>query len=391
VNDTDNAEIEDIRKAVRSLCAQFPIEYWDDCDKNKRFPAEFRDAFAKAGWLGVTGPEEYGGGGGGLTVGAAVLQEVARSGGALSACTTVHTPMLSIDSLRRHGSEELKERFLPSIIEGSLFVSFGVTEADAGTDTTQITTRAEKVEGGYRVSGSKTWNSGALEAEYCLLLVRTTPLDEVARKTDGMTLLMTPMNDSGVTVRPIEKIGRHAVDSNDVFFDDVFVPEENRVGEEGKGFKYLLSGLNSERILLASEYLGMGYWALDRAVAYANERVVFNRPIGKNQSVQHPLAQDYMQLTAAQLTVDAAIRAYDSGVTGDELGALANTAKYLATEAAYKTTDDAMQTHGGYAFSREYQVGRYWIESRLGRVAPVNNQMVLNYIAERVLKLPRSY
>jgi acyl-CoA dehydrogenase len=387
----DNEEIDEIRQAVKALCRKFPIEYWDSVDAEHRYPQEFHDAFAEAGWLGVTAPVEYGGGGAGLRVAATVLREVAGSGGALSACSTVHTPQLSISSIARHGSDDLKQRFLPGIADGSLFISFGVTEPDAGTDTTRIKTRAEKVDGGWRINGAKTWNSGALEADYVMLLARTTPYDQVEKKTEGMTLFLVPMKDSGVTIKSINKIGRHAVDSNDVWFDNVFVPDADVVGEIGRGFNQLLSGLNGERILLSAEALGIGFWALDKAVAYANERVVFDRPIGKNQSVQHPLAHNYMALTAAELVVKAAIDAYDAGVSQSELGKLANTANYLATEAAFKSTDDAMQVHGGYSFAREYQIGRYWIESRLGRVAPVNNQMVLNFIAERVLKLPRSY
>lgn len=272
-----------------------------------------------------------------------------------------------------------------------MLTSFGVTEPDAGSDTTRITTRATKVDGGYVVNGQKTWNSGALQADRILLLARTSPRDE-EHKTAGMSLFFAALKEqSGVTIRPIPKIGRHAVASCDVIFENFFIPEDDLLGEEGMGFRYILSGLNSERILIASEALGIGQWALERATAYAKQRVVFDRPIGMNQAVQHPLAKDHIALQAAQLAVQSAIDAFDGGENPKRVGELANMAKYLASEAAFQTTDDCMQTHGGYSFAREYHVGRYWIESRLMRVAPISNQMVLNYVGEHILKLPRSY
>lgn len=385
----EEADIEDVRDAVRELCGSFPPEYWEEKDRLGEYPSEFHRAFADGGWLGAVAPEEFGGGGGGVRVGATILQEVARCG-ALTACSTVHMPMFIMASLAEFGSEEQKQRYIPAIADGELFASFGVTEPNAGTDTTKITTRATKVDGGYIVNGQKTWNSGALQAQRILLLARTSPYD-ADRRTAGMSLFFASFDQPGVTISPIRKIGRNAVASCDVVFEDFFIPDEDLIGEEGKGFKYILSGLNSERIYIASEALGIGKWALERAVSYANEREVFDRPIGKNQAVQHPLARDYMALEAAQLAVNAAIDEFDKGEDPKRAGELANIAKYLASEAAFQTTDDAMQTHGGYAFAREYHIGRYWTESRLMRIAPVNNQMVLNFVAQNVLGLPRSY
>jgi acyl-CoA dehydrogenase len=380
----------ELRDAVRKLCSDFGVDYWERYDRDHRFAREFYEAFAAAGWLGMMVPEEYGGGGAGISEVCAVMEEVASSGGALNACTTVHATVVGMAALVRHGSEELKRKYLPAMANGELYMSFGVTEPDAGTDTTRITTKALRTETGYVVNGRKTWNSGAQEASKILLLVRTDPYSP-GEKTKGMSLLVADINAPSVTIQPIAKIGRNAVDSNDVYFDNHPVEASDLVGDEGLGFKYLLSGLNAERIILASESIGIGRWSLAAAVRYAKERQVFDRPIGQNQSVQHPLAVNYMKLVSAASIVARAAAMYDSGASQDVCGPLANTAKYLASEAAFQTADDAMQTHGGYAFAREFHIGRYWIESRLQRIAPVNNQMILNNVAERVLDLPRSY
>lgn len=387
---TSTSGHEDLREAVRKLCSEFDESYWERCDREHRFGREFYDAFRDTGWLSIMVPKEYGGGGAGISEVCAVMEEVAASGGALSACTTVHTTIICLAALVRHGSESVKERYLSAVSNGEMYMSFGVTEPDAGSDTTRITTKARRDGDRYIVNGRKTWNSGALEASKVLLLTRTSPYDP-EHKTEGMTLFVVDLHGPGVTIRPIEKIARHAVDSNDVYFDDHPVAAEDLIGEEGKGFRHLLDGLNSERIMIAAENIGMGRWALSAAVRYANERRVFDRLIGQNQSVQHPLAADYMKLSAAAAMVHKAATAFDAGEPQRVCGPLANTAKYLASEASFQTADDAMQTHGGYSFAREFHVGRYWAESRLQRIAPLNNQMIMNNIAERVLGLPRSY
>lgn len=381
---------EELRVAVRKLCRKFDLNYWESCDTDHRFPKEFYEAFSAAGWLSMMVPSEFGGGGAGISEMCAVMEEVAAAGGAQNACTTVHTTIICLAALVRHGSDHLKEKYLTAVANGEMYMSFGVTEPDAGTDTTRISTRARRSGDGYIVDGRKTWNSGALEASKVLLLTRTSPYDP-EHKTRGMTLLLADLQAPSVLIQPIRKIGRNAVDSNDVFFDNHYVEGSDIVGEEGRGFYHLLDGLNSERILLAAENIGFGRWALSASVDYANCREVFGRPIGQNQSVQHPLAADYMHLSAAAQMVAKAAHAFDSGESSEVCGPLANAAKYLASEASFKTCDDAMQTHGGYAFAREFHVGRYWIESRLQRVAPVSNQLILNYMSERVLGLPRSY
>jgi len=382
---------DELRSAVRKLCSNFDLNYWERCDGEHRFPQEFYDAFSSAGWLSIMVPVEYGGAGAGLSEVCAVMEEVAAAGGAFNACTTVHTTIICLAALARHGSEALKTKYLTAIAKGEMYMSFGVSEPDAGTNTTRITTRATRTDTGYVVDGRKTWNSGALEASKVLLLCRTSPYD-ANHKTDGMTLLVADLKVPTVTINPISKIGRNAVDSNDVFFDNHPVDASDLVGEEGRGFRHVLDGLNAERIMIAAENIGIGRWALQAGVNYANNRAVFDdEPIGKYQSVQHPLAQNFMQLSAAAQMVAKAASAYDGGQSQDVCGTLANTAKYLASEAAYQTADNAMQTHGGYSFAREYHIGRYWIESRLQRIVPINNQMILNYVAERVLGMPRSY
>ncbi|OUS92118.1 acyl-CoA dehydrogenase family protein [Rhodococcus sp. NCIMB 12038] len=380
----------ELRAAVRDLCSKFDLDYWDRHDKEHEFPTEFFEAFAAAGYLGTTIPEEYGGGGGAMSDLIAVLEEVGASGGALNACSTVHTPLLTVPTLLQYGTEEQRKEFLPKIASGELFITFGVTEPDAGTDTTQIKTRAAETSGGYVVNGAKVWNTGALRGEKIFLLARTSTPADGQRRGEGLTLFLTDLKAPTIDIRPIPKIGRNALISCEVFFHDHFVPAEDVVGEVGMGFYHLLDSLNGERLYLAGEALGLARWALSSASRYAQERVVFGRPIGKNQAVQHPLAQSYLDVLAASEVVYRAVREYEEK-GASEIGLLANAAKLLATEASFKAHDAAMQVFGGYSFAREYHIGRHWIESRLQRIAPVNNQMILNYVAERALGLERSY
>lgn len=379
---------EDLRAGVRMVCEKFDDEYWRKCDAEHEFPWEFYDALAAGGWVGICIPEEFGGGGSGITEASILVEEVAASGAAMNGASAIHLSIFGMNPVVKHGTPEQKERYLPRIANGDLHVSFGVTEPDAGTDTTRITTRAVRVDGGYKVTGRKVWMTKASISEKVLLLVRTTPLEEVAKRTAGMTLLLADLKDPAVDINPIDKIGRNAVVSCEVGFDGLFVPDEDRLGEEGKGFHLLLDGLNPERILIASEALGIGRAALARAVHYGNERVVFDRPIGQNQGLAFPLADAHMRLRGAELAIRDASARYDAGLP---CGEAANTAKYLAADAAYHAADRALQTHGGMGYASEYHVGRYWREARLMRIAPVSQEMVLNYISEHVLGLPKSY
>jgi acyl-CoA dehydrogenase len=379
---------EDIRSAVRDLCAKFPDEYWMRHDQSHEFPWEFYNAVAAAGWLGITIPEKYGGGGLGVTEAAIVEQEISASGAGMNGCSAVHIGIFGFEPLIRHGSEELKQRFLPRVPTGDLHISFAITEPDAGTDTTNISTFARKVDGGYLVSGKKVWITKALEAERFLLLCRTTKRSEVQKKTQGMTLLFAPMDREHVRIRPIPKMGRNAVDTNELFIDELFVPEEDRVGAEGEGFRCILAGLNAERVIAANASIGIGRAAIRRATQYANERIVFGRPIGKNQGVQFPLAEALTRLDAADLMCQKAAWMLDNDIP---CGREANMAKFLAADAAFHAADVALQTHGGFGFGQEFHVERYFRESRLQRLAPISQEMVLNYIGEHVLGLPRSY
>ena len=378
----------DLRDAVRQICAKFPDEYWRHCDDAHEFPWEFYRAFADGGWVGIAIPEEYGGGGAGITEASILLEEIAASGACLNGCSAIHLSVFGMNPVVHHGSEAMKATYLPQVAAGDLHVSFGVTEPDAGTDTTNISTRATPVEGGWRIRGRKIWNTKAHVAAKCLLLARTTPLAEVAKRTEGMTLFLADMQVPAVEIAPIPKLGRNAVASCEVSFDDLFVADSDVVGEVGRGFHHLLDGLNPERILLAGEALGIGRAAIRRAVDYANERVVFGRPIGKNQGIAFPLADAHMRLRAAELVIRDASARYDAGLP---CGEQANSAKYLAAEAAWDAADRAVQTHGGMGYASEYDVERYWREARLIRIAPISQEMVLNYIAEHVLGLPRSY
>ena len=374
-----------IRKAVTELAGKFDDHYWMECDRDHRFPSEFYDAFATGGWLGITTPEAYGGHGFGITEASILIEEVARSGGGMNAASAIHLSIFGMHPVIKHGSEELKARTLPRIVDGSLHVCFGVTEPGAGLDTTRITTFAKREGDHYRVNGRKVWISKAQESEKVLLLTRTQKLDEVAKKTDGMTLFLTDLDRSRVDVRAIPKMGRNAVSSNELFIDDLMIPVEDRVGEEGRGFTYILDGLNPERMLVAAEALGLGRVALDRAVRYGNEREVFGRPIGMNQGLQFPLADSLAHL---ELVLRKATTLYDAG---QPCGREANTAKYLCADAGFEAADRALQTHGGMGYSEEYHVARYFREARLLKIAPLSQEMVLNYLGSHVLGLPRSY
>jgi acyl-CoA dehydrogenase len=380
----------EVREAVRDLCSKFPADYWEEHDRDHVYAADFVKDFADAGFLGILIPEEYGGGGGTVADFCAALEEVAASGGAMNAASSVHVPMLCVPTLLAFGSDQQRRAYLPKIAAGELLVTFGVTEPDAGTDTTKISLAAKKVADGWVLNGQKVWNSGAAYAQKVLVLTRTSTPGPGDRKGDGLTLFLTDIQAPTVDIRPIPKIGRNAFGSAEVYFQDHPVTREEMVGEEGKGFYHLLHSLNVERLYLSSVAMGIGRWCLDSATRYANEREVFGRPIGKNQAVAHPLAAGYLSLFAAAHVLQSAIKECAEKGAG-AIGPAANAAKYLTSEAAWRIADDAMQTFGGYSFAREYHIGRHWTEVRLQRIAPVNNQMVLNYVSERVLGLPRSY
>lgn len=379
---------EAIKSAVAELAARFDSQYWMEHDQSKEFPKEFYDAFADGGWLGVTMPPEFGGHGLGITEASILLQEVAASGAGMNGASAMHLSIFGMHPVTVHGSDELKADTLPRIVDGSLHVCFGVTEPGAGLDTTQISTFARRDGSDYVVNGRKVWISKAAESEKILLLTRTQKPDEVEKKTDGMTLFLTDVKAPGIEIRPIKKMGRNAVTSNEVYIDDLRIPESHRVGEEGQGFKYLLDGLNPERILVASEALGIGYAGLKAAVEYGNDRVVFDRPIGKNQGIQFPLADSLARLEAAELILRKASWLYDNG---EPCGKEANMAKYLCADAGFDAADRALQTHGGMGYSEEYPVARLFREARLTRIAPISQEMILNYLGSHVLKLPRSY
>lgn len=384
----DDEVIQEIRDAVANVCRQFDDDYWAACEHDHRFPDEFYAAMASGGWIGIAIPERYGGGGQGIRHAAAVLEEVAASGACMNGASAIHLSIFGMHPVVLHGSEEMRQRFLPSVADGSLHVAFGVTEPDAGTDTTKITTRAVRDGAHYVVNGRKVWTTKALQAHRILLLTRTTPLAESTRPTDGMTLFLVDRHAPGVGAVAISKMGRNAVASCETTYDDVVVPVEDRVGEEGRGFSYLLDGLNAERILVAAEALGMGRVALRKAVAYANQRIVFDRPIGQNQGIAFPLAEAHAQLRAADLMVREAGRLIDAGLPcGEE----ANLAKYLAAEAGFFAADRAVQTHGGFGYATEYHVERYFREARLPRLAPISQELILAYVAQHVLGLPRSH
>jgi len=377
-----------IQESVAKLCSDFPDEYWSQKDQDHEFPWTFYDAMAEAGWLGIAIPEAYGGSGRGITEASLVLEQVASSGAAMNGATPLHLSIFGMHPVVKYGSDEMKQKYLPDVANGSLHVAFGVTEPDAGTDTTSITTAARREGDHYIVKGRKVWTTKALQSQRVLLLVRTTAKDKVAKRTEGLTLLLAELQRDEVAISAINKVGRNAVATCEVVYDDLPVHVTDRVGEEGKGFRYILDGLNAERILIASEALGIGRAALRRAVDYANERVVFGRPIGKNQGVAFPLAEARMRLDAAELMIRKASWMIDEGLP---CGDLANMAKWLAADAGYFAADQAMQTHGGFGYATEYHVERYWREARLMRIAPISQEMVQNFVSEHVLGLPKSY
>lgn len=377
-----------LREAVREICDQFDDNYWGELDRTHTFPYEFSKAIADGGWLGIAMPEEYGGSGLGVTEAAIMMQTVGASAGYFAACSTIHINIFGLHSIVKHGSDAQKKAWLPGVINGDIRACFGVTEPDAGLDTSKIKTRAVLKGDHYVVHGQKIWTSTAQQADKVVLLARTTPIEECAKPTDGLSLFFADMDPATVKITEIPKMGRHAVNSNQTFYDGLEIPVENRIGEEGKGFRYILDSLNPERILNAAEVIGMGRRALDKAATYAAERVVFGRPIGKNQSIQHPLAECWSELYAAELMTLHAAELYDSG---QPCGAQANAAKYLAADAGFHACDRAIRTHGGMGYAREYHVERYFREMVATQIAPVSREMILNFIAERELGLPKSY
>lgn len=380
------SHLDEIRRSIRQLCAQFPEEYWRELDDARHYPEEFINTLTRDGWLSILIPEEFGGSGLGILEAGIVLEEINRSGGNAA---PGHAQMYTMGAILRHGSEDQKKRWLPGIASGDVRLqAFGITEPTAGSDTTNISTFAERNGNEYHVRGQKIFISRVQHSDLMLLIARTTPRDQVQKKTDGLTLLVMDLREQGdrVRVKPIRTMVNH--ETNEVFFDDARVPVENRIGEEGKGFRYLLSGVNAERILVGSECLGDGLYFVDKAVGYASSRHVFGRPIGQNQGVQFPIAQAYMDLQAAILMRNRAAELFREGV---ECGAEANMTKYLASEAAWKAANAAMMTFGGYGIAVEYNIERKFREARLPLVAPVSNNLVLSYVAQHVLGMPRSY
>jgi acyl-CoA dehydrogenase len=381
-------EQEQIRKQVGKLCAGFDEGYWLERDRSAKFPEEFYAAMAEGGWLGIAMPEAYGGSGLGITEAALMMQAVAESGAAMTGASAVHMNIFGLNPVVVFGTDEQKRRMLPPLIEGREKACFAVTEPDAGLNTTEISTRAERRGEDYVVSGRKIWISTAQVAHKVLLLARTTPLDRVSRKTEGLSLFYTDLDRSRAEIREIRKMGRHAVDSNLIFMDQMPVSGRDRIGAEGDGFRTILHGLNPERVLVAAEAVGIGRAALTRAARYAKERVVFGRPIGQNQGIQHPLAKAWAALEAADLMTFKAASLYDAG---QDCGVEANAAKYLAGEAAFTACEQSVLTLGGMGYAEEYHLERYWRESWIPRIAPVTPHLILNYIAERALGLPKSY
>ncbi|MGH3437606.1 MAG: acyl-CoA dehydrogenase family protein [Sciscionella sp.] len=377
-----------LRTAVRDLAGKFGDDYWAERDERHEFPWDFYRAFAESGWLGIAIPESYGGGGLGITEAALLLEEVAASGAAMNGCSTMHLTIFGLNVIAKHGSEQLRSEVLPAAADGTLHVCFGVTEPDAGTDTTRVSTFARRDGDGYVIDGRKIWITKAGDSQKMVLIARTTARDEVAKPTDGITLFLVDVDRSAMDIRPIPKMGRNAVASNEIFIDGLRVPASARIGEEGRGFRYLLDGLNPERILLAHEAIGIGRAALRRATDYAKQRIVFDRPIGQNQGIAFPLAEALTRLDAARLMARNAAWRYDCGLP---CGREANMAKFLCADAGFQAADRAVQTLGGMGYAREYHVERYFREARLMRLAPISQEMVLNYVSQHVLGLPRSY
>ena len=383
---TDNIDLQMIRDSAHALASKFDLEYWREKDENYKYPWEFINAFAEGGWLGAMTPVEYGGMGLGLEAASVMLQEAAYFGGQNGA-SALHFYIFPSGCIINHGSEEMKKRFLPDISSGKKIMCFGLTEPTAGVDTSRITTRAEKIDGGWRINGQKVWITNAQNAHMVLLTARTSPRNP-ERPLDGITLFLADFDRKAIDARPIPKLARNAVDTNELFIKNLEVPDDRVVGEVGKGMKYLFDGLNPERIVVAYEVLGVGRRALALASNYARSRIIFDRPIGQNQAIQHPLADSWIRMHAAQMVSTEAAQLFDQG---KPCGAEANAAKFLATEAAFEVCDRAMQTHGGYMYAREYHIERMWRETRLLKVAPISQEMVLNFIAQKMLDLPKSY
>lgn len=377
-----------VRAAIEKICAPFDDDFWLARDRDGRFPHEFHQALARDGWLGICMPEEFGGAGLGITDAALMMRAIAESGGGQSAASAVHMNIFGLNPVVVFGTPDQKGRMLPPLIRGEHKACFAVTEPDAGLNTTRIKTKAVRDGAHYVISGAKVWTSTAQVAQKMLILVRTTPLEQSAKPTLGMSLFYTDLDRAHVEVHEIEKMGRKSVDSNQLFIDGLRVPVEDRIGDEGRGFEYILHGMNPERILIAAEAVGLGHAALRRATKYAQERVVFDRPIGQNQAIQHPLARNWMALQAAWLMVMNAASLYDAG---KPCGAEANAAKYLAGEAGYHACEQAVLTHGGYGYAKEYHVERYLREVMISRLAPISPELIQCFIAEKVLGLPKSY
>lgn len=381
-------ELDSIREGVRAVVSRFSDEYWLERDEDGLFPNEFHRAMAEGGWLGITMPEEYGGAGLGVTEAAVMMNEVASHGGGMTSASAIHVNLFGPHPIVVKGTPDQKSAWVPRLISGEDQVAFGFTEPDAGLNTTRIKTFAEKVPGGYVVNGQKVWTSTAQIANKIMLLTRTAKYEDCARPTDGITIFYTDLDRTKIDVHKIPKMGRKAVDSNAIFIDGLFIPEEDRIGEEGKGFSYILHSLNPERILVAAEAVGIGRDALGRAASYARERIVFDRPIGQNQGIQHPLAERWMYLESAwQMTMRAA-QLYDRGLS---CGAEANTAKFLAARAGHDAAWQAVATHGGFGYAKEYHVERLFREVAITRIAPITEQLIMSFIAEKVLDQPKSY
>lgn len=387
MNTTTDTGYEDIRDAIRALCEQFPAEYHRQVDSERGYPEEFVEALTRDGWMAALIPDEYGGSGLGLTEASVIMEEINRAGGNSGAC---HGQMYNMNTLMRHGSEQQKEFYLPKIASGELRLqSMGVTEPTTGTDTTKIKTRAVKKGDRYVINGQKVWISRVQHSDLMILLARTTPLDQVQKKSEGLSIFLVDLHQAtgnGLTVQPIANMVNH--ETNELFFEDLEIPEENLIGEEGKGFKYILTGLNAERTLIAAECIGDGYWFTDKVTEYVNERQVFGRPIGQNQGVQFPIAEAYIEIEAANLMRYKACALYDAG---EPCGAEANMAKYLAAKASWEAANACIQFHGGFGFACEYDVERKFRETRLYQVAPISTNLILSYVAEHVLGMPRSF
>jgi acyl-CoA dehydrogenase len=381
-------EQEAIREAILQICKPFDAAYWLDRDRNGGFPLDFHKAIADAGWLGVCMPEAYGGSGLGIQEAAIMVQAISESGAGMSGVSAIHMNIFGLNPVVVYGTEAQKRRILPPLISGKEKACFAVTEPNTGLNTTQLKTFAKKTADGYVVNGRKVWISTAQVTEKMLLLARTTALEDVNSPTDGLSLFYTNLDRNYVDVKEIEKLGRKAVDSNELFIDNLPIPHEDLIGEEGQGFRAILHSMNPERALAAAGAIGLGRVALKRAAEYAGERIVFDRPIGKNQGIQHPLAKSWMELEAANLMVMNAAWRYDQGLS---CGAESNAAKYLAGEAGFRACETAVLTHGGFGYAKEYHVERYFRESMLLRIAPISTQLIMSYIAEKVLGLPKSY